>query len=469
MSLMNDKSSTSLRFQLTFWFSLITLSLLSLTFSAFYFWLHADLEAEMELELAAEMEEWGHVFENSGLPGIAYEFESEMKSLGSDRCYCRFFDADLKLLAASELKNWNSLPLPPEDFLQNTPANKPYFANLLLTDQQIPVSVVYWKSSSGNIQEFGLTTDIHDSVMSRVVRASVSCILLTSLLAGAAGYLLSRRSLRGLDELNNAIDSMAKADFSYSLPDALGAEEVDRLASSFNAMQSQISTLIRELREMSSDIAHDLKSPLTRIRCAAETTLVNKHSQEEADETLAVTLEECDRLIGLLNTLLSISRLDAGIIDELAKPADLTEVINAMGELFRPAVFEQGLEFHVSTPDEQLLVKGPSSDLQRAIANLLDNARKFTNCGGCIFLSLKRNQDHAIIQVRDNGLGIQEKDLPQIFSRFYRGDHSRSTPGNGLGLSMVLAVVKAHKGTIDVQSTPGKGTKFTLTFPLLTK
>jgi signal transduction histidine kinase len=178
----------------------------------------------------------------------------------------------------------------------------------------------------------------------------------------------------------------------------------------------------------------------------------------------ASTVEECDRLLGMINTMLEISEFEAGVATLNITNVDISALVEEACDLFRPVAEDKGLVIKTKVPS-QLLVSADKSKLQRVVTNLLDNAIKYTTSGGVVTVSVDLGEKGAIISFHDTGMGMAADDIPRIFDRFYRADKSRSEPGAGLGLSLVLAIVQAHRGDIQVKSAPGTGSTFTIVLP----
>jgi signal transduction histidine kinase len=275
---------------------------------------------------------------------------------------------------------------------------------------------------------------------------------------------MARRALVGVETVTQTARRISVGSLEKRVPVKKGVDEIDQLAITFNQMLDRIQNLDTGIKEMSDNIAHDLKSPITRIRGIAEISLSSESSLSDYKGMAGSTIEECDRLLEMINTMLVISKTEAGVSQLDRRQMDIAGLIHDACDLFQSPAQDKSHKLVCHTPDK-FIISGDIRLIQRMIANLLDNAIKYTPTGGSIFVALRSKRASASISVKDTGIGISEKDLPHIFERFYRCDPSRSRTGTGLGLSFARAVARAHKGDITVDSAPNKGSTFTIIIP----
>jgi signal transduction histidine kinase len=276
---------------------------------------------------------------------------------------------------------------------------------------------------------------------------------------------MARRAVSGIEAVTQTAQKISGGSLEERVPVKPRGDEIDQLATTFNRMVDRMQTLLTEIKEMSDNIAHDLKSPVTRIRGTAEVTLTTGTSVEDYENMAASTIEDCDRLLDMINTMLLISRTEAGVEKPANEKVEVSTLIRQACELFSPIAEDKNVSLNYRAA-EQTPVSGDARLLQRMLSNILDNAVKYTPPGGKVEVSLTGAKNHNVtISVRDTGVGISEADLPRIFERFYRCDQSRSLPGTGLGLSLARAIARAHGGDITVTSAVDQGSNFTISLP----
>jgi signal transduction histidine kinase len=284
---------------------------------------------------------------------------------------------------------------------------------------------------------------------------------LTFALGIAGAVLTTRNMLRRVELMSRTSASIIHGDLSERVPLNGSGDEFDQLAANLNAMLDRIEQLVIGMRQVTDNIAHDMRTPLARLRARLEMALLERPTAVRYVKTLRDAIDDADRLLATFNGLLSIAKAEAGSRRDLLVVVDLVRIARSMAELYEPVAEKKGLAFAVST-DPVLSVKGNEHLLSQAIANLLDNAIKYTPAGA-VALSVRRDGGLARIEVADTGMGIPADQRDAVFERFVRLEPSRSTPGNGLGLSLVRAVARLHSGEVRLEDNqPGLKAVFTL-------
>jgi signal transduction histidine kinase len=291
-------------------------------------------------------------------------------------------------------------------------------------------------------------------------------VVLIVVMGIAGGVFIARRVLKRIDAMTATNERIMAGDLTGRLAVTGSGDEFDRLANSLNAMLERIEGLMAGLKQVSDNIAHDLKTPLTRLRNRAEEALRNAKSEGDYRAALESTIEESDGLIRTFNALLMIARAEAGEAREGMAEFDVSEVARSVAELYEPLAEEKGLRLAVEAP-EVLQVRGNRELIGQALANLIDNALKYgvrAAGEGDIHIAAKQAEGRVLLSVADHGSGIPAADRPRVIERFVRLEASRSKPGAGLGLSLVAAVAHLHGGELLLEDNE-PGLRATLSLP----
>ncbi len=298
-------------------------------------------------------------------------------------------------------------------------------------------------------------------------RAFGYSLLFIGVLGCLGGWFITRRVLKRVDDMTEITRLIMAGDLGGRLKVAGTGDELDRLAQNLNDMLDRIGELMRGMQEVSDNIAHDLKTPLTRLRNKADEALRTAVTPDELKSALEATIEESDNLIRIFNALLMIARLEAGNAREGLADFDAAEAVRDVAELYEALAEEAGVALEVSVEDG-LPIHGSRELLGQAMANLLDNALKYGAAGGApsaITVAAHRNDGEIRIVVADRGPGIPEAERGHVLERFVRLETARSRPGFGLGLSLAAAVARLHGGTLQLEDNE-PGLRVVLALPL---
>jgi heavy metal sensor kinase len=465
---MSSKRPISLRntlaFRLTVWYAGIFTLCSCIAFLLFYMLITSVISERRDQDLIAQVRQFSAVLMTRGLDAIEGFAILEAQAAGEKKVFFRFIYPDGKVFSSSNLSYWKDIGIQ-EPALRELLQGKSFvFETLALPKRKDKIRILYALIGPNVILQLGHSLEDSSRFIDAFKKIFVITMILLIGLAAGVGWFMARRAVSGVEAVTRTAQGISGGSLEKRVPVNPRGDEIDQLAMTFNQMLDRIQTLVTEIKEMSDNIAHDLKNPITRIRGMAEVTLTTSRSMSEYETMTASTIEECDRLLDMINTMLIISKTEAGVDKPTREEIDLADVIRKACELFGPMAQDQGVKLSCDAP-EPSFVAGTPKMVQRMLANLLDNAIKYTPSGGKVSVALSENEKAVVASIHDTGIGIASEDLSRIFERFYRCDQSRSQPGIGLGLSLARAIARAHGGDITVSSTLGLGSTFTVILP----
>ena len=287
---------------------------------------------------------------------------------------------------------------------------------------------------------------------------------LTVVLTGIAGAFLAKVALRPVHKMIATIHQIRAENLKLRIDVPATRDEIQALAVTFNEMIARLDESFTSQRQFMEDISHELKTPLAILKGELEVALKKVRPAAEYETVLFSSLEEVNRLVRIVENLLTLARFDTKTVTLEPEPLNLNELIQSALDDVRVLAQQKSiiLSFHHRQP---VFLNADRNQIRRLVLNLLDNALKYTPGGGTISVDLGQEQEAIKIEVSDTGTGIPQGDLPRIFDRFYRVEKSRGGSGFGLGLSISKSIVEAHHGRIDVQTTLNRGSIFTIFFP----
>ena len=311
----------------------------------------------------------------------------------------------------------------------------------------------------GNILSVGdnVTNDERHARWVLAVLLATSVLILV--VGGIVGVMLARRFAAPLGLMAKAARRIERGDYSVRISDTSESFEIAELEGAFNTMAGEIEKTLTELRVLTENMAHDLRTPLTRLKAAAELHAMGVDTVGNLAENV---MEETDALLGMVNMMLEISQTEYGVTRVPTEELDLVPFFGEMLELYSALAEDRGISLSTQLPTGPVLFRGHKGRLQQMVGNLLDNAVKFTPGGGHVVVRLTAAP--IVIEVENSGPGIKAKDIPHVFKRFWRADSSRSLQGNGLGLALVKAIAESYGGSVSCTSVPDHTTTFRIVF-----
>jgi len=319
--------------------------------------------------------------------------------------------------------------------------------------EQYTMRALSLQLSNGQLLLVGMDIRPAEKFKATMIQAALWGAALTMLLGALGGYLMSRNMLRRLDVLTKGAERIMRGNLTLRMPVVGSDDEFDRLAETLNSMLQEIERLIASIRGVTTNLAHDLRSPLTRIKSRVELALVADSDAEKLRQEMQYTILETDQLLRTFNALLSIAEAEGGAARANMKPLDLYEIAQDVADLYRPMAEDRGLTLDlIGTAGAQ--ITGHRQLLLQALLNLVDNAIKYTSQGK-VTIAVLREGENAALAVTDTGAGIPAEDRTRVLEQFVRLDPARTTRGNGLGLSLVAAIVRLHGAALELLDNPG--------------
>ena len=454
----------TLAFRLTLWYAGIFTLSSCVAFFLFYMLITSWIRSRTDLELLGQVNRFSALLAAEGTEAIKAGAVIEAQAAGVKKVFFRFLSPNGQVFSSSNMSYWKDITIHEAALKELLRGRRPVLETIAIRDRKEEVRILYALLSPTIIVQVGQAMESTSRFLDAFKGIFITTMTFLIIVAAGVGWFMARRAVSGVEAVTRTAQKISGGTLEERVPVKARNDEIDQLALTFNQMLDRIQILLTEIREMSDNIAHDLRSPITRIRGIAEVTLTTGKALSEYETMAASTIEECDRLLDMINTMLMISKAESGVAQLSHEEIDLEGLVRKACEIFEPMAEDKGVSLSCHGPDRGRVI-GDRRLIQRMLSNLLDNAIKYTPSGGSVNVSLSEDDAQVVVSVKDTGCGISPDDLPRIFERFYRCDQSRSQAGIGLGLSLARAIARAHGGDITVTSTLHQGSTFTVTLP----
>ncbi|HEY1793934.1 MAG TPA: ATP-binding protein [Opitutaceae bacterium] len=435
-------------------------------FGVLYVVLSRSLEGRERQAVEQQAETYAAAYQRAGALGLRAALASDT-SPGARTFFVRLLGPDGSTLFASVPADW----VDPDVERRMVPDGWGGWASQEIHSFRVPrdpsrdLAVASRHLSDGLLIQVARSTDSRSVLLAPLRRAFAAVGAVALLLSLTAGAFLSWRATRPLRQVAaTARRIINEDDTGARIPEAGGSGELAALTRQLNALLDKNAGHVRVLRETLDNLAHDMRTPLTRLRGTAELSLREGGNPADARDALAACVDESDHVLHLLEVLLDVSAAEAGVLALRREGLDMNALVVRAADLYREVAEQKGIDLRVETAGEARL-QGDPVRIGQALSNLLDNALKYTPDGGRVTVAAASEPGAVLVSVTDNGPGVPAAERDAVWRRLYRSDTSRSQRGLGLGLSLVRAVAEAHGGSASVGDAPGGGARFQVRFP----
>ncbi|MEQ1860324.1 MAG: HAMP domain-containing sensor histidine kinase [Chthoniobacteraceae bacterium] len=450
--------------RLTFWYAIVFTLGVGGLFALAYLLIARLVERTDREVLQSKLNEYSALYQAGGFRALEFAVNREQKGGQQKSLFVRLATARGEVTLANVPDEWITFQ---QSAISIDGMQRQVGVVRIPKDAERELALASAVMPDGSLLQVGRSTTNRETTLRTFQRAFLAVSAAVILLGIGAGAWLAHRTMKPVrDVVATARTIIETGDLDARVATTASGDELDEMAQLFNRVLERNERLVRAMRESLDNTAHDLRTPLTRLRGIAELALQSDDAGA-AREALADCAEESERVIEMLRALMDITEAEAGMMRLDRRRTDLATLVGEAVELYEHVAAEKKIIVHndVSAPCE---AEVDPARMRQVIANLLDNAIKYTPSGGLVFLSAERAADKLTLSVRDTGPGVPAEEQARIWTRLYRGDKSRSARGLGLGLSLVKAIVEAHGGSVAVESREGSGATFRVKLPVAT-
>lgn len=456
----------SLAVRMSLWFALVFVFSATALFASMYLYLSHALEEREQSFLLSKVERYVSWYEHGGLRGLREVVRADSDALATASLFVRMIDQ----------RNQPVFTRVPDEWVEFRRVQVPLRGGWgqverdvgivrIPRDAQRDFVLVSAALKDGAQIQVGRSTDNRRVLLEPLRRAFLRTGTIIVLVGFIGGAVFAHRATRPIRQVvETARDIIATGRLEARVPHPGGDDELSELVGLFNSMIEKNQGLIRAMRESLDNAAHDLRTPLTRLRMTADLALQDVSDAVRSREALADCVEESERVLSILNTLMDVTEAEAGMMRLRREEVSVDKLLADVIDVYEFVAEDRDIRVSVQG-DPSAIVEGDADRLRQVFANLLDNALKYTEPGGKVQLTAIRNEVGVEVRIKDSGAGIAAEEQGKIWARLYRGDKSRSQRGLGLGLSLVKAVVEAHGGSVGVRSKMGEGSEFFVQLP----
>jgi len=371
----------TLAFRLTFWYTLVVIVLITIAFNASYYSLQKTLNQNMDNDLLEDIVEFQMLYQNEGLDGILREIEHEVESSKEEKSFFQLFDKNGIQIYSSDLSHWKFLPKSQHIVKQVFVTKKPIIQSINVQGEKYRAKTIHDLITPDILLYTGESTEQIQDIMTLLSSVFITISLIVTPLASLVGWLMARHAVKGIKEVSCIASEIEKGKLDRRVSVSAQGDEITQLVNTFNAMLDRIWVLISEMKEMTDNIAHDLRSPLTRIRVTSEVILSNDNTPQEFKTAASDTIEECDRLLQMINSILDVAEVEAGAFPIPQEKVNVSRLVQDACELFETMAEQKCIKL-IYRLKKSCYIHGDIQNLQRMLANLLDNAIKYTPHSG---------------------------------------------------------------------------------------